>query len=355
MQNDANLSKPLNAIFAIPGDIDTPTGGYAYARALLAAAPGAGLALRVMTLPGDFPDPAPGSVELAARALAAIRPDVPVLVDGLAFGAMPPAALDAVRAPMAVLLHHPLGLESGLAPERATALLASERAAVARARAVIVPSETTRADVVATLGKDQDAITVAVPGLVKPPAMQQSRETPPLILSVGSLTPRKGHDVLLEALGRLGTRRFEAVIAGAADRDAEWAAQIRAQAEPMASVRLLGAVGRSELDALYARATLFCLPSRHEGYGMVFAEAMAHGLPIVAADIAAAREVITPDAGLLVPCDDPAAVAEALAALLDDLGRAAKMGAAGAAHAATLPDWSQTAQRVAGVLRKLVA
>jgi glycosyltransferase involved in cell wall biosynthesis len=348
----------LTALFAIPGDLHTPTGGYAYARRLIGAAPQAGMRLRVVALPGDFPQPGAASITAAAEALAACDPHLPLLVDGLAFGALPAVALAGVKAPLAVLLHHPLGLETGLDTAQAEHLLRTERAALPHARAIIVTSAATKADAVAHLGADPARITVAPPGLDRPAVGHSTvpKDTP-LLLSVGSLTPRKGHDVLIAALARLADRPWRAVIAGAADRNAGWAETLEAQAEAAGlagRLHFAGALDTAALAALYAEADLFCLPSRHEGYGMVFAEAMAHGLPVIAADIAAAREVIPPGAGLRVPKDDPAALADALAHLLDAPEAAQRMGEAGRTHAAALPGWPDTAATVAQVLRGIL-
>lgn len=347
----------IDAAFAIPGDLDSPTGGYAYARRVIAEGPGVGVRLNVVPLPGDFPFPSAASVEATARALAAVPPGTPLLVDGLAFGALPVAALAGVRAPIAVLLHHPLGLETGMSAETSAQLIASEAAALRHAHAVVVTSKATRADVIRLFGTPPDAITVSEPGLDKPAGATAARpDGEAVILSVASLTPRKGHDVLIDALSRIVDRPWRATISGADDRDPAWAGALRARVEAAGlggRIALNGAVSRTALDSLYAQAHVFCLPSRHEGYGMVFAEAMAHGLPVVAARIAAAEEVVPPPAGILVPRDDAAALAQALAKLIDDRAAARRMGEAALAHAATLHGWDETARRIGAVLAGL--
>jgi glycosyltransferase involved in cell wall biosynthesis len=340
----------MRAAFAIPGDLATPTGGYAYARALLLAAPAAGLTLAHLALPGGFPHPDAAALAETARALAGVPG--PVLVDGLALGAMPQAVVRAARGPVVALCHHPLWLEGGIDPATAERLRESEAAALALCAAVIVPSPATARDV-ADLGVPGDRITIAPPGLDRADAAPRAG-TPPVILSVGSLTPRKGHDTLIAALGLLADRPWTCVIAGADDRDPAWAATLRDRAAALPGrVRIIGAVDRDALDALYAGADIFCLPSRHEGYGMVFAEAMMRGLPIVAARAGAVPEVVPQAAGLLVPPGDAAALAGALARLLDDPEAARATAAAGRAHALTLPGWTDTAAKIAGVLRRV--
>lgn len=345
----------IHAAFAVPGALETPTGGYAYARRLFSAAPAAGLRLDHVALPSGFPHPAPEAVRQTLDTLSAVPADRPLLVDGLAFGALPAAGLAEVAAPLAVLLHHPLGLETGLSPAEAERMLAMEAEALCHARAVIVPSRS-GAEIVATrLGVPAERITVAPPGL-DPVATVETPRSADTILCVGSLTPRKGQDILVTALATLRNRDWRAVFIGAADRDADHAARLQAmiaEAGMQDRITLTGDMPPEALAEAYASAGLFCLPSYHEGYGMVFVEAMAHGLPVVAADIPAAREVMPAEACVLVPAGNADALAAALDALLGDAARCAEMGAAGRRNAASLPDWQTTANTVAGVLRAI--
>ncbi len=342
----------MRATFAIPGDLNTPSGGYGYDRAVIAAGPGVGLELAHLALPGGFPFPTGAALAQAARLLAATPADRPLLVDGLALGALPEAALAGVRAPLAALLHHPLALEAGLSEAQAQALRASEGAALARCRAIVTTSAATVRDAAALFGIAPSLFSVARPGLARAAMARGGGETP-VILCVASLIPRKGHDVLIDALARLADRPWCAALYGAQDFAPDWAAQVRARIAAAglgARIALHGPVSSAALADAYHGADIFCLPSRHEGYGMVFAEAMAHGLPVLAADIAAAREVIGPGAGRLSPPDDAAALAENIAALLDDPARRRAMAAAAHARAHVIPGWDATARAIRAAL-----
>jgi glycosyltransferase involved in cell wall biosynthesis len=342
------------ATLAVPGDVNALTGGYAYARALLAAAPGAGLALDLLALPDGFPFPSPQAVETALARLAAAPAHRPLLVDGLALGALPAAGLARLRAPLAGLLHHPLALEAGLDSATAARLEASERAALAQARAVVTTSRATARTAVALFGLDPARVSVAPPGLDRGPVAALAGD-PPAILCVGSLTPRKAQHVLVDALARIAERRWRATLAGLADRDPAYAAEVAGAIRATGlegRVTLAGGLDRAALDAAYAGADLFCLPSTYEGYGMVYAEAMVRGLPVVAARHAASEEVVGA-AGLLTPPGDAAALAGALAGLLDAPERRRALAAAGRARAEAFPDWDVTARRVAAALAPL--
>ncbi len=345
----------IRATFAIPGDLATPTGGYVYARRLIGAGPAAGIDLRHLALPGGFPSPDAAALTQAARLLRAAPADMPLLVDGLALGAMPAETLAAVEAPIAALVHHPLALETGLADAEAARLLASETAALAFARVVIAPSRATASLLAAMFGVDPARVAVARPGLDRADAAPGGN-APPHILCVASLTPRKAHDVLVDALRRVAGSPWRATFLGALGRDREWEAGIRARisASGLAErIEIAGGVDPDGLGRAYASADIFAMASRYEGYGMVYAEAMAHGLPVVAARHPASAEVCPPQAALLVPPGDADAFAGALQALLQDPALRRSMGAAAHARAATLPGWEDTARIVAQALARI--
>ncbi|MEL7463925.1 MAG: glycosyltransferase family 4 protein [Pseudomonadota bacterium] len=337
----------MQAAFAIPGDLSTPTGGYVYDRRVIEASAGA---LTQVRLADGFPDPSEDDLRNAATALSALNG--PALIDGLAYGAFPTALIDALpHAPIA-LCHHPLGLEAGLSAERAAALIENERAALARAAHVVVTSAATKRTLLADFGLNDAAVTIAPPGLDRAPPANPAAG-PPIILTVASITPRKAHDVLIDALAALRDLHWRAVWVGPDDRAPDWAERIRARvaASGVADrIEMRGGCGPEELEERYGEASIFCLPSRYEGYGMVFAEAMMRALPIVAAETEAAREVIPTAAGRIAATGDAASLASALRAMLEDPSAREDAGRAGRAHALTLPDWSATWSIVKEVL-----
>ena len=344
--------------FAIPGDIDTPTGGYAYDRAVLARLGSCGIDARRLPLPGGFPFPSDAETAETVRLLAAVPAGDVLLIDGLAFGAMPRAALAQVAAPMITLLHHPLGLETGLEEAAARRLLDVEREAVTMARHVIVSSGTTAA----TLGDlgfaPPPPVTVALPGTEPEPRAMGSGGGHVAILSVGSLIPRKGYDVLIAALTRLAHLEWHSTVAGSDDLDPACAAAIRDQIERsgLADRFTFAGVQRGDgLPRLRARSDIYALPSRYEGYGMAFASALRVGLPVVAARAGAVPEVLPPEASILVPPDDVEALAAALSQLITDGALRRRMSDAAWAHGQTLPVWEDTAAIIAGVVRRVAA
>ena len=349
---------PVPATFAIPGDIDTVSGGYFYDRRLLAGLRAAGREVRHLPLPGGFPDPTAAGMAAALEALAAEPPGRPVLVDGLALGAMDADGLARMRAPLVALVHHPLALESGLPAARAAALRTTEAAALARAAQVVVPSPHIAGILARDYGVDAARITAAPPGFdPRPPMPGVAKDDPPLILSVGLLHPRKGHDVLIRALAAVADLPWQAVIAGA-PQDAAHAADLRrlaADSGLAGRVTLPGLVSEDALARLYARASVFALATRYEGYGIVLGEAMAAGLPVVATRAGAVPDTLPRGAGLLVPPDSPQAFADALRRVLGAPGLRARLAAGAAAAGAALPGWETTAATVGAVLDRAAA
>ncbi|NKX44018.1 glycosyltransferase family 4 protein [Roseicyclus persicicus] len=345
-----------SAALAVPGDLMTLTGGYIYDRRLLCGLRALGREVAHVALGGSFPDPTPADMAAAAARLAEVPAGCPVIIDGLAMGAMDRAVLTGMAAPIVALVHHPLAHEGSLPADRRDHLYRTERDNLALAAHVLVPSPHTAALLVSDYGVPADRITIARPGTDRPMG-RVDKADPPLILSVGIQVPRKGHDVLIRALAQLADRPWQAVIVGSA-LDAGHAAllsRLVAEAGLAGRVRLAGRVPGAELARLYGQAAVFALATRYEGYGIVFDEAMAHGLPIVTCATGAVPDTVAPGAGLMVPPDDPAAFAGALARVLDEDGTRAAMAAASAAAGAALPGWEDTARVVAGVLDRVAA
>lgn len=350
------MSRPCPASFAIPGDIETLTGGYIYERRLLESLRALGHPIRHVPLPAGFPHPSEAETRATLAALCALPAQEPLILDGLVFGSIAPEGLAAVQAPLIAMLHHPLALESGLAPDRAQALYDSERRNLARAAHVLVPSRHTAALLVRDYGADPGRITIVPPG-VDPPRVTPAPTRPPLILSVGILHPRKGHDVLIAALEGLADLDWHAVIAGNPwDREHAAALAARCAASPEARrIRLAGRVAADELQHLYAQASIFALATRFEGYGIVFDEALMRGLPIVSTAVGAVPDTVPTDAGLLVPPDNAPALSAALRLVLTDPARRASMAAAATHAAAALPRWSDSAAIAGTVLERVAA
>ncbi|MDT8857856.1 glycosyltransferase family 4 protein [Paracoccaceae bacterium Fryx2] len=343
---------PRPAAFAVPGDITQKTGGYIYEHRMLQGLRDAGRAVAHLELAASFPAPSPAEMAQAVALMAAVPGDVPLIIDGLVFGAVDTAGLALVRAPIVAMIHHPLGLETGLTPDRARPLLQREAANLTLAAHVVVPSPHTAAILAADFAVTPDRITIAPPGVDRP-LLPQQPQNPPLILSVGLLAARKGHDVLIDALSRITDLEWSAEIVGGT-HDAAVADALHRQGRALGGrLRLAGLLDDAALQARYRAATIFALATRYEGYGMVFAEAMAHGLPIVTCATGAVPDTVTGAAGLLLPTDDAAAFAGGLRLLLTDAARRGALAAGSARRGQGLPGWQGVADAMGRVLDRL--
>ena len=339
----------------IPGDLDTKTGGYGYDRQIVRGLRSRGWNVVLTSLPGQYPMPTAADRAVAAAALAAIPDRSLVLVDGLALGALPwEAARERERLQLVALVHHPLGLETGLDADASRVLLESERRALEHVRGVVVTSRRTTA-AVESLGVPRDRMTVVEPGTDAAAEARGSGDGARHLLCVASLTPRKGHDSLFDALEGMLDLDWHLTCVGGAARDSAHASGLMARAAtpPLhARVTLAGELAGPSLEAAYDAADLFVLPTHYEGYGMVVAEALAHALPVVSTATGAIAELVGEDAGVLVPPGDAVALRTVLRTLMTDSAPLARLRAGARAARSTLPSWDAACARMEAALMR---
>jgi glycosyltransferase involved in cell wall biosynthesis len=344
--------------FAVPGDLTTPTGGYRYDRHIIRELRRIGWQVDVLDVGNGFPFP---SVEQRATALAKLSEvsrGCPIVLDGLAFGALPEAGPLRSRTPLIALVHQPLALESGLDTAQADLFRESERAALAAAARVVVTSEATGRIMIADYGVRSDRISVVRPGNDRVPPARGSNDGVVRLLSIGSVVPGKGYDLLIAALATLADLPWRLTIAG--DRTRNPAAAARLDADISAHslgdrIAVLGAVPSERIVELCLASDVFVLASRFEGYGMALAEAIAHGLPVVSTTAGAIPDTIPAGTGLLVPPNDAAALAQALRRLIGDRTERRRLATNARAAATQLPTWQESARLFAGAIETVGA
>jgi glycosyltransferase involved in cell wall biosynthesis len=340
------MNPPLH--FIVPGPLGQRTGGYIYDRRIVLGLRASGWTIEVQELAGSFPKVDEAARRAAARALDAMPPAALPIIDGLALPAF--SELEGrLPQPWVALVHHPLALETGLARDEADAFATLERRLLAGADRIIVTSPRTRRDL-AAYGVDDPRVGVVRPGTDPAPLARGSGGFGPALLCVASLTPRKGHLVLLEALGGLTALGWRLTCVGSAERDPACAVAIMATIERLGLGKRITLVGERAEDALgpyYDGADLFVLASYHEGYGMVLAEALARGLPVVSTTAGAIPETVPKGAGLLVPPGDARALAAALRRVLTEPALRARLTAGAQAARRRLPDWDDAVRAFA--------
>jgi glycosyltransferase involved in cell wall biosynthesis len=359
-------------VLIVPGNLETVSGGYAYDRRIVAGLRDRGWSVAVQELDDSFPRPTVAARHQAARVLAEIPDGSPVLIDGLALGAMPDEAeREAARLRLIALVHHPLADETGVDESTAVALEKSERRALAAARLVVVTSRSTAAALI-RYGVGPDRIAIVEPGTDRAPLARGSRGLALHLLCVAALIPRKGHEVLFRALTMMPDLEWRLTCAGSLTRDPSTAERLRVRLRSDGledRVVLAGEVDAATLAALYDAADLFVLPTLHEGYGMAVAEALARGLPVVGTATGAIADLVTgrgdggartrPEeaplqlggaAGLLVAPGAQGALSAALALALTDAHVRSQLADGARRVRDRLPTWEDASAKMSEAL-----
>jgi glycosyltransferase involved in cell wall biosynthesis len=336
-------------------DPGQPTGGNIYDRRVCAGLAQAGWDVLITTVAAAWPVPGPGARADLARILSAIPDGAAVLIDGLIAS---PAAKQLLphtgRTRMTVLLHMPLA--TALDAVHDASAQRSERAVLRAVAGVVTTSEWTRQQVLTRYAIPARQVHVARPGADRVAA--PARPVRGHLICVGVLGRHKGQDLLVEALADLADRDWHCVLAGPLDRHPDFVEQLRARITRLRydhRVRLTGVLTGEALSHAYSTADLLVAPSRSETYGMTVTEALAHGLPVLAAAVGGLPEALgtTTDGtrpGQLVPPGDPAALAVALGAWLGDEHHRHRLRAAARQRRSTLRGWDQTTQEIANAL-----
>jgi glycosyltransferase involved in cell wall biosynthesis len=336
-------------------DPGRPTGGNIYDRRVCGALADAGWEVLVATVAGQWPDPGPDARAELAGILSAVPDGENVLIDGLIASAAAVQLLPHTgRIRMSVLLHMPLA--TALDTHHDARAERSERAVLRAAASVVVTSAWTRRQVLDLYELPADRVHVARPGVDRVPA--PARPVPGRLLCVGVLARHKGQDLLVEALADLAERDWHCLLVGSPDRDPDFVDRVRARIARLGlgdRIELTGVLTGAALGDAYATADLLLAPSRSETYGMSVTEALAHGVPVIAADVGGLPEALGAAAdgarpGRLLPPGDPAALTAALRTWLDDEPHRRRLRAAAQQRRSTLHGWDQTAHAIANAL-----
>jgi glycosyltransferase involved in cell wall biosynthesis len=332
-----------------------PTGGNIYDRRVCAGLAEAGWEVLVATIAAAWPVPDSRARADLARILSGIPDGEIVLIDGLI--ASPTAAQllpHADRIRMTVLLHMPLA--TALGTRHDASAQRSERVVLRAATGVVVTSEWTRQQVLTRYELPAFRVHVARPGVDR--VVAPARPVRGHLICVGTLGRHKGQDLLVEALAELGDLDWYCVLAGLLDRDSDFVDQLRTRITRLGyghRVRLTGVLTGAMLSRAYATADLLVAPSRSETYGMAVTEALAHGLPVIAAAVGGLPEALGSTAdgtrpGQLIPPGDSAALAAALRGWLSDEHHRQRLRAAARQRRPTLHGWEQTTQEIGNAL-----
>jgi glycosyltransferase involved in cell wall biosynthesis len=345
----------------VPGEPGQRTGGYLYDAHMVRELRDLGWMVDVIGLEGRFPDTDDRAAKAMRRALSKLPDGVRVVIDGLALGGLPDdVSAHAGRLDISALVHHPLADETGLDAAVRERLLTRETRALEACRRVIVTSPFT-ARRLRELGLEQRTPRVVEPGVkgaelaeaVAGRLQGREPEGPERLLCVGSLTPRKGQDLLVSALSQLAERDWHCMLVGSSTRDAGFAecvACLIREAGLADRIDCIGECDQHALDAEYHRASVYLLPSHYEGYGMVVSEALARGLPIITTTGGALAETAPEDCCLRVEPGNVDALAEALARWFDDAALRRRLTRRAVERREILRSWAEAGRAFAAAL-----
>ena len=250
-------------------------------------------------------------------------------------------------------MHQPLASEVALAAAQAEHFRSTERAALAGAARVVATSDSTARILTADYAVPPRLVSVVRPGSDRVPVARGSCDRVVRLVSVGSVVPGKGYDILISALASLPELPWRLTIAGDRTRCPSTAAQLDADIHGYGlenRVDVLGALSPQRVTELYLASDLFVLASHFEGYGMALAEAIAHGLPVVSTKAGAIPDTLPAGAALLVAPGDVTALAQALRELIGDPLKRRRLASNACAAAVELPTWEDSARRFAGAI-----
>lgn len=346
----------FDAAFLVPGRLDARTGGSIYNQRMVAALRARGWTIDVRELDGPFPTLSDDTLERASSVLASLPDGALVVVDGLAFGAMPDVVLrEQARLRFVALVHMPLARESGLDASAAAARERSERRALSAAAFVVVTGLST-IDAVAGYGVSRDRLAVVTPGTDPAPVSPGSGGSELHLLCVAALTLGKGHETLFRALAAQRDRAWRLTCAGSLTRAPGTVERLRTSLRVSGladRVTFAGELRGDALEAAYANADLFVLATAHETFGMAVAEALAHGIPVVSTATGAIPSLVGSDAGVLAAPGDADAFAQALSRVLTDSAFRVDLHSGALRARDRLPSWDEAAATMAGVLERV--
>ena len=330
-------------VFAYPGNLQTLTGGYGYDRRVIAGLAANGWDVRPLPLGPGFPFPSGSTLQAVDASLSALPDGSLVIVDGLAYGVMDQAAeKHGKRLRLIALVHHPLCRENGMSSDVAARLRASESAALSHARQVIVTSPATAAQIKELFETPKDAISIALPGTERPVAGRKASQGPLRLLSIGTVTQRKGYDLLFKALSHLKEMDWHLDVVGGLEADPGCVAVLKEQIKSLeltGRITFQGAVPQEQLSQHYRVADVFVLASRYEGYGMAYTEALAHGLPVIGSGAGAVEDTLLVGGAIYCGVEDVQALTAALSNLMSDPEARQRLATEARDAAHSLPNW----------------
>jgi glycosyltransferase involved in cell wall biosynthesis len=358
----------MRVALVLYGDLDFISGGFLYDRMLVDYLRRQGEEVKIISLPWrSYPGGLLDNLSPPLRRrLENIKADV-ILQDELAhpslFG-LNRRRRGSGQAPLVAIVHHLRCSEARPAWQNRLYKIV-ERRYLASVSGFIFNSRSTRESVEALVGRGKPSV-LALPaanrftvGLSQEDLAARAREPGPLrLLFLGNVIPRKGLHTLLEALARVPREGWRLTVVGGLEVDRAYVQQIQRQIDEAGlrgQVEFTGIIEDEQLASRLARSHLLAMPSSYEGYGIVYLEGMAFGLPAVATTGGGAKEIITSGRdGFLIAPGDAGALAGNIRALMDDRDLLLKLSLNAQARFVAHPTWEDAGAATHRFLQSLV-
>ena len=347
----------MRITYLISADYARATGGWIYNERLLRELQSMGWRIDRIELPAGFPDPGAEAIAATAQILAGLPDGTLVLADQVVLSPLAAVLATQRRLRFAMLMHHPQVLEGSRPPDVAARMDALERAALQLADRVIATSPSTARQMIADYAVDPAKLVTALPGTDPQPPSPGSGKAALYLLSLGSVIPRKRHELIVAALTGLVDLDWRLTIAGNLAMNPSQVEMLRGligAASLVDRIALRGELNGPELEAVWQSADLYVASSVHEGFGMAVAEAIARQIPVISTRSGAVGGWLDPRASILVEPDDAATMRAALRRVLTDSGLRDRMRAGTVAARAALATWPQSAKIVGDALMSFV-
>ena len=358
----------MRVALVLYGDLDFISGGFLYDRMLVDHLRRQGEEVEIISLPWrSYPGGLLDNLFPALRRrIENIRADV-ILQDELAHPSLfwlNRRLLGSGRPPLVAIVHHLRCSEARPAWQNRLYRIV-ERRYLASVSGFIFNSRATRESAEALVGRGKPSV-LALPaanrfavGLTQEDLAARAREKGPLrLLFLGNVIPRKGLHTLLKALARLPREGWRLTVVGGLEVDRAYVKQIQRQIDEAGlrgQVEFTGILDEEKLASRLARSQVLAVPSSYEGYGIVFLEGMAFGLPALATIAGGAREIITSGQdGFLIAPGDAGALAGYIRPLIDDRNLLLNMSLKAQARFMAHPTWEHAGAATHRFLQSLV-
>ena len=345
--------------FVVKGDLEQRTGGYIYDAHIIRGLENLGWTISVHSTSPDSANSKETDAHLGLEdILNSIEDGQTVILDGLAMGEHPDQlGPHSHRLKLISLMHHPLFEETGYSESEKARLLELEMKALTTCTGVITTSQFT-AKQLRGLNVAKKIVKTVIPGTDQPPSTKgPQHNTPHRLLCVASIIPRKGLDVLVDALDKIQHLEWECICAGDLDRSPDYVSKLlNSVAEKHLSNRILftGECSNSTIAKLYDLSTIFVLPSLYEGYGMALTEAAVRGLPVISTTGGAIPHTLKGTPAFLVPPGNSTCLADAIETALNNRPDSDLRLIKSQEAQSRFPTWKQTARHFEDAVTALV-